>query len=341
MHHLMPCVQFRETGSPAEVLRCVNTEPPVPRRGEVLVKMLASPVNPSDLMFIRGTYGIAPCLPQTPGFEGVGIVESSGGGLRGRLFRGRRVAVLNRTGGNWARYAVVPADQVIPLSSRLSIPQAATFFVNPATAWIMTQEVLRVPKDTWLLQTAAGSVLGRMIIRLGNALGFRTLNVIRNPAQVAELKALGATEVVVFDPTRQTAENLEETVRTVTGRTALRYAIDPVGGATGSAVVRSLGAGGRLLVFGTLSGEPISFSPRTLMQQQASVEGFWLGHFLADRSLLFKWKLVRRITALIEGGILATEVVGHYALEQITEAVTAAEKAGVNGKLLLCPDNDN
>ncbi len=297
--------------------------------------MLASPVNPSDLMFIRGVYGLEPHLPQSPGFEGVGVVEASGGGLRGKLFRGKRVAVLNRAGGNWSEYTVVPAAQVIPLSNRLSVEQAATFFVNPATAWIMTQEVLRVKRGEWLLQTAAGSSLGTMVVRLGNALGFKTLNVVRNEASVANLKAAGATEVDVFDPAKNSTNDLSSAIRGIVGDQHVLHAIDPVGGVTGSVVMRMLGRRGRMLVFGTLSEEPLECSPRTLMTQQASVEGFWLGNFMNDRNLLFKLKLVRRITRLILGGVLSTTVSETFSLDQIGAAVVAAEARTRAGKVLL------
>ncbi len=334
-NEVMKCVQFESTGEPQQVLKRVELDQPSPKYGEVLVRMLASPVNPSDLMFVRGVYGVEPHLPQSPGFEGVGIVEASGGGFRGKLFRGKRVAVLNKIGGNWSEYAVVPAAQVIPLSDSLSVEQAATFFVNPATAWIMTQEVLRVRRGEWLLQTAAGSSLGTMVVRLGNAMGFRTLNVVRHKAAVAGLIAAGATEVVVFDPVKDSADELVSAIHGIVGEQCVRHAIDPVGGATGSVVIRVLGPKGRMLVFGTLSEEPLQCSPRTLMTQQASVEGFWLGNFMADRNMLFKLKLVRRITRLILDGVLSTTVGEIFSLDRIGDAVAAAEAKARDGKVLL------
>ncbi len=297
--------------------------------------MLAAPVNPSDLMFVRGQYTVAAQCPATPGFEGVGIVEESGGGLRGRLFRGRRVVVLNRRGGNWAEYAVVPADQVIPVSRSLSLEQAATFFVNPATAWVMTREVLQVPRGAWLLQTAAGSALGRMIIRLGRHCGFRTLNVIRREAQAAGLRELGADHVEVFDGSESGAERFRRQVAEVVGSSGLAYAVDAVGGGTGSAVIQSLGAGGRLLAFGTLSGQPLQFSPRTLMTAGSQVQGFWLGNFMLQQGLLFKLGLVRRLTHLIQSGVLSSEVATSYRLDLIKEAVRSAEDSSHTGKTLL------
>ena len=123
---------------------------PEPGRGEVLVRMLASPVNPSDLMTIRGTYGKRPSLPFTPGYEGVGVVEQSGGGLLANLRRNRRVVVLNSLTGNWAQRAVVPAQQVVPVPADLPVEQAATFFINPVTAWVMLKKVLAIPAGGWL-----------------------------------------------------------------------------------------------------------------------------------------------------------------------------------------------
>ena len=331
----MQSVLFDSPGEPAEVLRSADFDLRDPGPGEVRVRMIASPVNPSDLMFVRGVYGIKPHCPQVPGFEGVGTVEASGGGLRGKIFQGKRVVVLNSAAGNWAEQAVVPTVQVIPVSDALSVEQAATFFVNPATAWIMTQEVLKVRPGEWLLQTAAGSALGHMIARLGQQCGFKTLNVVRRDAYTESLKRAGATELVVFDPARDPADKLLEQVNRIVGEHGLKYAIDPVGGETASAVTQCLGARARMLLFGTLSGEPIQFSSRHVMEQDASISGFWLSNYMAQQGLLFKLKLVRKITGLIQSGILATEIGGQYPLSDVVSAVQAAAAPGVTGKVLL------
>ncbi len=297
--------------------------------------MIAAPVNPSDLMFIRGVYNIKPRLPQTPGFEGVGVVEKSGGGLRGRMFVGKRVVVMNSGGGNWASHTVVPAAQVIPVSIQLSDNQTATFMVNPATAWIMTQEVLKIPTGNWLLQTAAGSQLGHMVARLGRDRGYKTLSVIRREVHTDSLRAAGSDAVVVFDPENQPADELRQQVESIVGTTGVGYAIDPIGGATASAVVGCLGQGGRMLLYGTLSGQPMQFIPRQIMQADASIAGFWLGNFMAKQSLMFKLRLVRRITALIQSGVLETTIGGQFPLADVRQAVTAAEDQEIHGKILL------
>src|SRR5437879_3680645 len=150
----MKAIVFDQFGDPADVLNVRETPLPEPGPGQVRVRMLASPINPSDLLTVRGEYGRRPELPATPGFEGVGVIEAAGRGLLGRWRLGRRVAVLNGKGGNWQEHVVIPAIHVVPVPNQLSDEQAATFFVNPASAFIMTRWVLKVPPRAWLLQTA-------------------------------------------------------------------------------------------------------------------------------------------------------------------------------------------
>ncbi len=329
----MKAIVFDRFGPPGEVLQVREVDRPVPGRGEVRVRMLASPVNPSDLLVVRGQYGRLPDLPATPGFEGVGVIDAAGPGLL-RLLRGlrpgRRVAVLNGHGGNWQEYVVVPARQVVPVPADIPDEQAATFFVNPATALVMTQWVLRVPAGAWLLQTAAGSALGRMVVRLGRHAGFRTINVVRRPQLADELRRAGADAVVATD-----AESLEERVRDLTAGAGVPFALDAVGGATGLAAVKALAPGGRLLVYGTLSGEPIALDPRVLMGGQKSIAGFWLSEWVRGQGVLTMLQLFRRIKRLLRAGVLTSEVAASFPFDQIQAAVQRAEAPGRQGKVLL------
>jgi NADPH2:quinone reductase len=339
----MKAVVFESTGTPESVLTIKDQPEPDPKHGQVKVRMLCCPVNPSDLMFVRGQYTLSAECPATPGFEGVGIVESAGGGLRAKMMLGKRVAVLSRRGGNWAEKNVVPASQVIPfsklLTGRLPQEQQATFFVNPVTAYVMCREVLRVPAGEWLLQTAAGSVLGHLIIRLGKRFGFKTLCVVRREEQVAELKAAGADAAIWFDPEQHSLDQFRAAVAAATGastdHSVIHSAIDCVGGSTGSAVVSVLGKRASMLAFGTLSGEPITVPSRTLMTPGASISGFWLGNYMETLTLPAKLKLVRTVSGLIREGVLASEIGDSFPLEEVVAAVQAAETPGRGGKILL------
>lgn len=327
----MRAVIFEQFGNPADVLRIQEDVPlPEPRSGEVRVRMLLSPINPSDLLYIQGNYGIQPRLPATPGFEGVGIVEATGGGLLAWLRKGKRVAVLNAPGGNWRQWVTLPARQVVPVPDDLSDEQAASFFVNPATALVMTRHVLRIRRGEWLLQTAAGGALGRMIVQLGKRDGFRTINVVRRRHHADELTALGADAVIV-DP----EEVIRERVMTLTGEQGVPYAIDAVGGATGSRAALCLAPGGRLLLYGLLSGESVLVDPRMLLSRNQRIEGFWLSTWVKTQGVLTLLRLFRQIKELVREGVLQSPVGPVYGLDEVTEAVRAAGREGKDGKVFL------
>ena len=326
----MKGVILDQFGEPSEVLRTGVLEKPTPGPGQIRVKMLAAPVNPSDLMTIRGTYTKIPKLPFVPGYEGVGIVESAGPGLFGKFLVGRRVAMLTGDGGSWQEFNIVPARQAVPISSQIPIDQAAMFFVNPTTAYVLTREVLAVPSGEWLLQTAAGSALGKMVIRLASQFGFRTISVVRRTEQARELADMGADEVIATDE-----QDLAARVQQITGGAGVRYAIDPVSGELGSKVIRCLAPGGRLIVFGTLSNKPLTFSSRDLMTPSSKVEGFWLGNYMASLGLLKKLSIVTKVGKLIKAGVLTSEIGNTYSLDQVREAAVEAERTARGGKVLL------
>jgi NADPH:quinone reductase-like Zn-dependent oxidoreductase len=326
----MKAIEFERFGEPSEVLHPAELPVPVPGWNEVLVRMIASPINPSDILTVEGRYGVVPPLPAVPGYEGVGIVEKAGPGLIGRFLVGKRVAVLNQKGGNWAEYAVVPAIRAIPVSADIPDAQVASFFVNPATVLAMARHVLRVPKGAWLLQSAAGSTLGRMMIKLGKHDRFKTLNIVRRHEAIDELKALGADAVIC------SADGpIDEQVRRVVGGDGVLYAIDPVGGDTGTGVFNALATGGKMLVYGTLEEAPLRIDPRKMIAGKRVVEGFYLGHWAAERPKVKMLLLFREIADLIRKGVLDTELGREYPLEAIGDAVREAGSVGRHGKILL------
>src|SRR5206468_2491339 len=138
-------------------LKLVEKPTPKPAHGDVLIKVAASPVHPSDLTFLRGLYGIKKPLPVIPGFEGSGVVVA-GKGLPGSLYIGRKVSFASGDDGAWAEYTVAPAMQTIPLLGGISLEQGATLFVNPLTALTLVT-IARSEGHSAIIQTAAASTL--------------------------------------------------------------------------------------------------------------------------------------------------------------------------------------
>jgi NADPH:quinone reductase-like Zn-dependent oxidoreductase len=194
----------------------------------------------------------------------------------------------------------------------------------------MTRYILRVPAGASLLQTAAGSTLGRMVIRLGKRDGFRTINVVRRREQADELLKAGGDAAICTNE-----ESIPERVRALTNGAGVQFAIDAVGGKTGSEVVEALGHHGRLLVYGTLANGPLTIDPRVLMVNHRTVEGFWLSEWAARQNPVKMLLLFQRIGGLIRAGVLTSEVGPSFPLDQIKEAVHQAALPGRHGKVLL------
>jgi len=123
MHALV--LHAYETGSYAS-LTLEERPTPHPGKGEVLVRMAASPINPSDLAALQGLYGVKKALPLIPGIEGCGTVVQIGPGILARRLLGKRVACAAGAGdGAWAEYMVAPALQCSPLPGSVNDEQGA------------------------------------------------------------------------------------------------------------------------------------------------------------------------------------------------------------------------
>ncbi len=338
--HTSQAVVCSRHGNPVEVSHVEQQKIPTPKAGQVLVRMLAAPINPSDYLFIRGDYGIGPKLPGVPGFEGVGIVEKVGSGWLSRGLLGMRVAVLSEQGGTWANYCVTSAKTVIPLPKELTDDQAASFFINPATAYLLTRVILPVPLGNWIMQSAAASSLGRMVIRLGRHFNFRTINIVRKQSQVAELKQLGANAVIVANE-QTTQEEFRNKIRQICLGTFPKFAIDPVGGHIGSLMLDALGQDGKMQVFASLSDRPICVHPRDIVVKNLKIEGFLLNRTMEQFSLRQKVKLVRTISRLHVQGIFGVEDFRRFPLSQLNSALAETESAPGGVKVILAPTTNS
>ena len=324
----MLSVRFDHFGEPREVLQIIDAPTPEPGPGEVLVRLRARPINPSDLLTVRGLYGIRPPLPATPGYEGAGEVERLGPGAGG-FEVGQRVIPVG-IAGTWQEFLIARPSQLIPCPDAISDATAAQFSVNPFTAWVLTVDELAVKPGEWLLQTAAGSTLGQMVLQLARRRGFKTINVVRRREQVAELKQLGADEVVCTAD-----EDLVGRVLEITGGQGVRAAIDAVGGEVGAAAAKALSPGGTMIVYGLLSLQPIPLDVGQMIFRTSTVRGFWLAEWARRVPEEKRRATIGELLTLMAQGALAPPVDAEYELKDAREAVQHAESGGLHGKVLL------
>jgi NADPH:quinone reductase-like Zn-dependent oxidoreductase len=204
---------------------------------------------------------------------------------------------------------------------------AAQFVINPWTLYGMLTD-LKVPKGEYLLQTAAGSVLGRQVIQLAKHWGIKTINVVRRVEQKEELKALGADEVICTNEEEDVATRVKEITR---GKLAYG-AIDPVAGTLTKQVVASVRDGGQVFVFGNLGGNDITVGVGDLLRG-VRLTGWNLYHAMtsAERRKVF----TNGVSKLMEAKIIVPLKGETYDLADFQLAIKKSTDVSGGGKVLL------
>jgi NADPH2:quinone reductase len=305
---------------------------PTLRRGQILIKMAAAPINPSDLVFLRNLYGIKKIPPVVPGFEGSGNVVSSNSGWYGRWLVGKRVACHAPEDGNgtWAEYMATDPAEVVPLCKEVSTEQGASFLVNPLTAWALLTNA-KNEGHTGFVQTAAAGALGRMMERLARLWNMRSINVVRRREQVELLKREGAIHVL-----DSSEPGFDEQLRVLCQKHGVRLALDSVGGDLTARIAAAMPKGAKVIVYGALAGTNCELSPVSLVFEGKKIEGFWVSQWI--KTLGF-WKKLRMATAAqkLLGNELATHVQARFPLEKVQEAIAIYKENRTEGKVLLTP----
>ena len=219
----MKQVEFASSGRPEDVVRYADAEAPLPPvSDQVLVKVLAFPINPADLLTMQGVYPRFDPDTAAIGNEAVGEVSAIGPDVRD-LAPGDRVILLSLN--NWRECRLVKARDVFKVSSRGDVLQQAGLKVNPATASLLLEAFVELKAGDWIIQNAANSAVSRATIQLARLAGIRTVNVVRRSDVMEQLKALGA-DVVLSD-----GDDLALRVQAATGNAPIPLGIDSVGGA--------------------------------------------------------------------------------------------------------------
>ncbi len=350
----MRSVQIDRLSDGFDRVRIVDAPVPEPGPGQLRVRMKLSPVNPSDLNFIRGDYTRAlerliwnhghedlcydpgrtqpsPKPPYSLGGEGVGVVDACGPGVPEEAFGGRRVAVVaGPPMGAWQDYTVVAAQRALPMPPGVSDETAAMFIVNPLSAYAMVHEILQVQPGTWLMQDAAGSALAKMVVRMSKLTGFRTINLVRGRAHHEALAALGADVIVDTE-----SQDVVDEVARATGGRGADFAMDCVGGEIAGQMLRCLTLGGHMVAYGTLANSPITLPSRDMMMPVTRLSGFFATNWLALQPKEKLPAIFGAMGQLAMKGVFESPVDATYPLEQVQQAIEASQVKGRAGKILL------
>ncbi|WP_042352673.1 zinc-dependent alcohol dehydrogenase family protein [Bacillus massiliigorillae] len=323
------CIKFHEFGTPQKVLQIEDKHIESPKSNEVLVRMLARPINPSDLIPVRGSYAHRISLPNIPGYEGVGIVEEVGSCVSKDLI-GKRVLPL-RGEGTWQEYVKTTAELAISIPESIDDFTAAQMYINPVTAWVACTEALQLKPNDVLLVNACGSAIGHLFAQMSQIIGFRLIAVTRNSKHTEELLHLGASYVI-----DTSTMPLRETVMEITYGKGADAAIDSIGGPDGNELAFCVRPNGNFITIGLLSGIQVNWAD---IVQKAGVKAniFHLRHWNKNVSAV-KWQeTFQYLIRLIDANKLRfMKVDSTFDLKDVSKAVDAVESTKkAKGKVFL------
>lgn len=273
MKNIMKAIVFEQAGVPCDVLRVTEVTIPEPGDGEVRVKMLASPINPADLLFINGKYRIKPMFPQIAGLEGVGVIDKVQDGCQYKV----DMIVAFRHKGLWAEYAIVPESKLIPLPDNFPIEKGSQLSLNPITAYALLEEA-GLKQDDWLLINAGNSGVSKIITQLARLRGIKTIVVIRNENEAEGLDLIGATSVL----TSQSGK-LAEKILEVTEHKGVACVLDAVGEELLSEILTVIAPYGKVISYGLLGKGNVTYHNSTVIFKNLTITGFGIDAWLSKK----------------------------------------------------------
>lgn len=246
-----------------------------------------------------GKYGESPKLPFIPGNEAVAQVLKCGKNVT-NVQVGDKVVPLGGLVGTWRSHAVFPGDDLLKVPTNVDDVNAATIIINPATAFRMLRDFVQLSPGDTVIQNGGNSAVGQAVIQLCKIWNLRSVNVVRDRPNIAELKeqlkALGATEVLT-----------EEEVRTTTlfkskSLPSPKLGFNCVGGKSATNVMRHLAKQGILVTYGAMSREPLIIPNSALIFNDISFRGFWMSQWSKNHSVEERTNMYTELFKLMGSG---------------------------------------
>ena len=302
----------------------VELPKPIPKCGELLIKVDVAALNFSDLLMINNTYQVKPPRPFTPGQEVAGTVVGIGEGTG--ITVGQRIASKVMFGG-FAEYVIVRADMAMlipdamPLSSAVALPVVYTTAVVALTKMVQVQK-----KEVVLIHAAAGG-LGLAAVQLARHLGARVFATAgsKDKCQIAEES--GAELAVSYrNP------NWRSEIMTSTEGHGVDIVFDSVGGEVTKESIKCLAWQGRLLIVGFSSGNLPNLPAHLLLLKNASAIGVYWSH---ERNPKMLADIGRQLVQLFETGIIQPIIHNPYGFSDLPQALQNLQDRTSVGKLVM------
>lgn len=343
----MKAVIFRKTGG-LENLEYTDVPKPSPRKGEVLVQVKACALNHLDLWILTGAVAPKISMPHILGCDIAGEIAKVGAGAKG-LKIGKRVIVAPgirdgksphyksgiwdslspgyqivgfQNNGGYAEYAVVPSENVVPVSPQLSFEEWASIPLVFLTAWHMLVTHAKLAKGETVLIQAAGSGIGSAAIQIAKHLGAKVITTVGQNSKAAAAKKLGADHVINYRE-----KDFTEEVKKLTNGQGVEVVFEHIGPETMQKSILCLKKKGRVVHCGVTSGATTQIDLRYLYANQITLQGSYMG---GHQELL-------QVLRLVEKGKLRPVLDQVFPLSKATEALQRMVDRKNFGKIILKP----
>ena len=323
----MKAVVVTRVGGP-EVLEVRDVPEPQPKTGEVLVRVEAVGINFADTHATRGSYPGTPEPPWITGREFAGVAEDTG----------ERVMGYTQYGAAAEKIAV-PKDMVWPQPKQWTSVQSAAFPVTFLTAYLAywkagltpdaKEPVHREPgyKARVLIHAVAGGV-GTAAVEIGKQLGIEMYGTSSSDEKLARVQKLGLAHGINYKQV-----DYEQRIRELTNGEGVDAVFEMLGGEHTAKSLRCCRPFGRVIIYGTATGERQKFDVGAMMAKGLSAHGLWLTYLARDHQLITD--SLRAMQPWIEQGTLHPEVGHVLPLEQAAEAHRLLLQRANYGKIVL------
>jgi NADPH:quinone reductase-like Zn-dependent oxidoreductase len=320
----MRALYIRQHASAAELR---ETEAPKPEPGpeDVLVKVLAAGVNPSDVAGAEGRFPHAP-LPRVVGRDFAGEIVDGPAGLVGTQVWGSGGDLGISRHGTHAEFVVIPRDAVTRRPKNLTIEQAAAVGVPFITAYTALADLGNLKQGEWVIITGAAGAVGQAAVQIAHAQGARVVALVRNEAERARIESPKVHAIATSE-----ADNLEEVARRATDGRGCDLALNGVGASVFGPVINALADGGRQVVYSVAGGREASLDLLGLYRRRLAL----LGLNTAALNAIACARILDRLTPLFESGAIQPPAIeARYPLSQGAEAYERVA-AGTAAKVVL------
>ncbi|GHO49292.1 quinone oxidoreductase family protein [Ktedonospora formicarum] len=324
----MKAVIIPAFGEP-EVLKVQEFAEPQPGAGQVVIRVAYAGVNYAETMLRRGGHHQV-SLPIVPGLEVAGYVHALGDGVEG-LYVGQMVAAFTGMGG-YAELVLAPAALTIPFDG-VELATAAGFPTIVPTAYDMLVNLARIRKGESVLIHAAAGGVGTIAGQIARELGAsQVIGTVGSERKIEYARAFGYDHVLIRD-------GYESAVRELTGGRGVDVVLESTGEPVRSQSLKLLAPFGRLVIFGSASGDldnPLGIprEPGAFLAESKSIMGYSIGNLSQSAPELLS-ATFRQSLELVKSSRVRIDIADILPLEQVSEAHRRLESRDSTGKLIL------